>query len=375
MAPLEPWEKVLVDPVAFGQDVHNMVSCIECHGGVSSSEKEIAHEGIVANPSSDPEGVCGVCHDDIAPFAKNSMHTTLEGYWASLEPRGASADHPAVQEMFGNHCSSCHATCGECHVSQPAGVGGGLIKGHVFQETPSLTRNCTACHGSRVGKEYLGQNEGILADVHFRQARMNCVGCHTGEEMHGMAVSYEGVSPEDTHRYGVEQMPTCESCHEEVLNDTIDMHQQHIGELSCQVCHSVAYTSCDGCHVQISEKTGNPFFTTEAHYLGFYIGKNPLKSDIRPYDYVPVRHAPIDQESFSYYGEDLLPTFDALPTWRYATPHNIQLQTPQNSSCGACHGSAEFFLTADKVKPEELLANQSVIIDVLPVDVLQLLRK
>ncbi len=29
-------------------------------------------------------------------------------------------------EMFGNHCDSCHATCGECHVSQPNLVGGGI---------------------------------------------------------------------------------------------------------------------------------------------------------------------------------------------------------------------------------------------------------
>jgi thiosulfate/3-mercaptopyruvate sulfurtransferase len=81
---------------------------------------------------------------------------------------------------------------------------------------------------------------------------------------------------------------------------------------------------------------------------------------------VPLRHVPIDPEAFAYYGDDLLPNFDALPTWKYATPHNIQRITPQNETCGSCHGNAEFFLTADDVAPEELEANKDVIVEDLP---------
>ena len=50
----------------------------------------------------------------------------------------------------------------------------------------------------------------------------------------------------------------------------------------------------------------------------------------------------------------------------YATPHNIQLQTPQNETCGSCHGNAEIFLTEDKVNPEELEANRDVIVESVP---------
>ena len=78
--------------------------------------------------------------------------------------------------------------------------------------------------------------------------------------------------------------------------------------------------------------------------MDFKIGRNPLQSDDRPWKYVPVRHVPIDPESFAYYGEDLLPNFDALPTWKYATPHNIQRNTPQTETCDACHGNADLFL-------------------------------
>lgn len=364
MAPLEPWEKVIIDPEVFLATIHGQISCIQCHGGVANEEeKEAAHMDMIARPSEDPEAACGTCHADIVTTFADSLHATQAGYWTSFVARGVDVNHPAVEEMFGNHCASCHTTCGDCHISQPASVQGGLIDNHLFNATPSLTRNCTACHGSRVGKEYLGQNEGIMGDVHFRQARMACVSCHPGPQMHGAV-----ASEETTHRYDGEQFPSCESCHPAVVGgeDGNFMHTMHSEDLSCQVCHSVSYSSCDGCHVELSEENGLPFFRTEGTYQTFYIGRNHRQDENRPYEYVTVRHVPISPTSYSFYGEDLITDFSGMPTWLYATPHNIQLQTPQNESCQACHGNAEIFLTADKVAPEELEANQPVIVENIP---------
>ena len=376
MAPLEPWEKVLVDGTNFGETVHGQIDCIDCHGGVQSSNKDEAHQNIIHNPSSDPGTYCGECHPDVVATNENSLHTNLAGYWTVLDARSVPEDHPALEEMFNNHCISCHATCGECHVSQPNLVGGGFINGHIFNETPSMTRNCTACHGSRVGNEYLGKHEDLKADVHFRKGRMKCTGCHASHEMHGQPQDCESCHPgvEDValappeHRYDSVQSPRCESCHAPVTvgTDGIEMHDAHGGDLSCQVCHSVAYTSCDGCHVTISDQTGNPIFATQNSYLGFFIGRNPLKSYDRPYDFVTLRHVPVSETSYQFYGDDLLANYDALPTWVYTTPHNIQLETPQTESCDACHGNPELFLTADRVAPEELEANLPVIVDVIP---------
>ena len=61
-----------------------------------------------------------------------------------------------------------------------------------------------------------------------------------------------------------------------------------------------------------------------------------------------------------------MPAFDSQPTWRYATPHNIQRLTPQTESCNNCHGNPDIFLTIDKVAPEELEANQAVIVEEIP---------
>jgi thiosulfate/3-mercaptopyruvate sulfurtransferase len=124
--------------------------------------------------------------------------------------------------------------------------------------------------------------------------------------------------------------------------------------------------NCDSCHVALSETSGKPFFTTADTYFTFLIGRNVRRDADRPYEYVPVRHVPVDPGSFAYYGENLLPDFDAQPTWRYATPDNIQRQTPQAENCNNCHGNPDMFLTADKVKLEELAANSAVIIEEIP---------
>ncbi|MDX1435794.1 MAG: hypothetical protein R3335_03215 [Anaerolineales bacterium] len=363
MAPLEPWEKVLIDPEAFLATEHGQLACIECHGGAQSEDKTTAHTDLVARPSRDPGQVCGDCHTDVTAAFADTRHNTLAGYWTALDARSAPESHARLEEMFGNHCSSCHTSCGDCHVSRPASVGGGLVDGHVFQETPSMSQNCTACHGSRVGNEYLGKHEGLLADVHFRENRMTCVSCHTGGGLHGT----EGDT-NTAHRYDGSPMPTCESCHPEVAAGETDvmLHNLHGDKLSCQVCHSVSYTSCDGCHVAVSETTGQPFFETMGSYMTFLIGRNELLSEARPYEFVPVRHVPISPTSFQYYGEDLLANFEALSTWKYATPHNIQRETPQTEACTNCHGNADIFLTEDKVAEAERAANQTVIVDQPP---------
>ena len=357
MAPVEPWERVWIDTEVFSDDVHSYINCTQCHGGESVDDFERAHEGQVTRVVDSPE-VCGDCHVDNGLPAFNSLHNTLQGYDTALYDRSVPENHEAIEEMEAFHCNSCHATCGDCHVSQPQSVGGGLIDGHVFRQTPSMARNCTACHGSRIKNEYYGLNEDLPSDVHFR-ARMDCMDCHTGDEMHGMDM--EDVN----HRYD-SVSPTCESCHEDVIGDNaeFEMHMAHdVDILSCQVCHSTEYINCVNCHVEQTED-GQPFFTVEDNFLGFYIGFNPEPTDERPYYYSPVRHVPIDPDSFSFYGEDLLPNYDDRPTWVYATPHNIQRITPQAESCDACHETDDlYFLKRSDVAEEERRANRDVIAD------------
>jgi hypothetical protein len=370
--PLEVWERVLINSEAYRQDVHSYIPCTTCHGGQADVEgqdmeaKYAAHEGVVQDPSIDAVATCGECHTNIAEYQVNSLHYTLRGYDTVLYARSTPENHPILDEAQGYHCQSCHATCGQCHVSQPTNLGGGLVSGHVFQRTPSMTRQCTACHGSRVKDEYTGAHEGLAADVHLRSARMVCTDCHTGREMHGL----DYVDDPHDHRYDGPQGASCETCHLEDIGagSGNPYHEAHGTEvLSCQACHSVAYTNCYACHLDRTDDEAQlPFYRLEHDELGFYIGRNPRRDRFRPYRYVPLRHVPAFPEQYQWYGDDVLSNFDALPTWAYATPHNIQRNTPQTASCEACHGNDAFFLTPDKVDPEFINANAPVIVPFAP---------
>ncbi len=361
MPPVEAWEKVFVNAEALAEDVHASTTCTECHGGNgTSTDLAQAHDGLVVDPSQAPVNVCGACHAPIQEAHENSLHVTLAGYDTALYERSIPENHPALEEAEANHCNNCHASCGQCHVSQPAAVQGGLLEGHAFVETPPMSRTCTGCHGSRIRNEYSGRNEGYPGDVHLSQARMNCVDCHGADEMHGENV-------EGNHRYEGAREPMCESCHAEVMSadSSIQQHTIHGDTVQCQVCHSVSYKNCSNCHVEQNEE-GIAFFQTDESWMDFRIGLNPNPTPERPWLWVLLRHVPVSPTSFDFYGEDLLPNFDNRPTWLPTTPHNIQRITPQNESCENCHGNAALFLTVDAVLPEEQQANEPVIVHDVP---------
>jgi thiosulfate/3-mercaptopyruvate sulfurtransferase len=353
---LEEWEKAYLKNTDFLESEHGKVGCVICHGGDSSAEdKDTAHLGVLADPS---EESCAICHSTVALPSDTSLHATLSGYIHDLEARGGDlSEGTALDEALGNHCEVCHTTCGQCHISRPEELGGGLLSSHVIKETPSMQYNCTACHGSRVGNEYLGNNEGIAADVHWTQGTMTCTKCH-GEELHGSGQSVDDM-------YENIDVVRCEDCHEDVLSDDIEQHQQHVGDLQCQVCHSVTYSNCYSCHVGL-DQNGLAYRTSDPTVMEFKIGLNPIVSEDRPYTYVVLRHVPVTPDTFDYYGDNLLPDFNASPTWKYATPHNIQLHTPQNESCNSCHGNEDLFLTEDDVSAEEREANRGVIVINIP---------
>ncbi len=259
------------------------------------------------------------------------MHSTFNGYVSLFESRAGfdMESHPELEEEFMNECGKCHTTCGQCHVSRPNAVKGGLVKNHRFMSRPSQTDNCMACHGSRVGEEYTGSRDGYGADVHYFQNSMDCVACHSGDEMHGDGTLH-------ANRYDVPEMPRCEDCHTAVAEANA-YHTEHWGDLSCQICHSQDYKNCNSCHVAGSG-------LEEPSYIEFKIGRNP-RADVREYEFVTLRHIPITEDTFEPWGVDDLGEYDALPSWKYASPHNIKLWTARTDTTGglscneACHMS------------------------------------
>jgi len=368
VAPLEPYERLFVDSDFLEEDVHGkMLSCEKCHGGNPKDNNwKTAHKGVIKDPSyPDPSEACGVCHREISKRNSTSLHIRLLPYKNKMHIRVGSDKEvrDKVKKAMDTHCMGCHSSCGQCHVSRPNSVGGGLVEGHFFKKTPPVETNCTSCHGSRMEKEYFGKNKGVPADVHHTKGRFKCTDCHRGDEMHGSG-------KEHFDRYEVTNRARCEDCHQEVtpgkpLSDKSKplkhpAHAIHKDKVSCQTCHSVSYKHCYNCHVG-KDKHGDPYFKTEPSVMGFKIGFNPKPTKERPERYVTVRHIPISRGLFDFYVKDALTNFDKAPTWKMATPHTIQLKTPQNKDCVTCHTSNDFYLTEKDVRPEEIKANTDII--------------
>jgi len=377
VAPLEPYEKVYVDSdfLDEDEDVHGQISCEECHGGNPDADTmEEAHEGVKRDPTyPDATKSCGECHLDeghpeIAEKNGTNLHISLSPFKKKIALRANpdSTVGDTIESAMGTHCMTCHSSCGQCHVSRPASVEGGLIEGHLFQKTPPVETNCTSCHGSRVGSEFHGGNEGIPADVHHLEG-MDCKECHTGDEMHGSGHDH-------FDRYEVTNRAKCEDCHKSPGSEADEeaakprehpSHTIHQDKVSCQVCHSVSYKNCYNCHVG-KDTAGMPYFKTDPSKMDFKIGLSSKISEKRPEEYVIVRHVPVSGSLFDFYVEDALTNVASEPTWKFATPHNIQLKTPQNESCLSCHGNNDLFLTEGDATSWEIKANEAVFVPLKP---------
>jgi len=353
VAQVEPWEKVLVDQ-AFFETAHGSMDCQDCHGGDPKAAGMVeAHEGMVSDPTfPDPSAACGDCHEEITENIGMSLHYTLGTYQPMILKRASQNPqmHEPIDQGMKNHCYQCHSSCGQCHISRPVSVEGGFISGHVFNQKPDMSEQCTACHGSRIGDEYLGKTG--KGDVHFTQNQMDCTACH-GSELHDKA--REGSQD----RYDAE-LPRCDNCHpaDEAYNK-IEQHRLHGEKVQCQVCHSQKYANCFACHIG-KDDNGLTYFKNLDTVEMFKIGFNPRQNEIHPAEWVLLRRAPINPNLMDYYGKDTLPNFNSVSTWKYTTPHNIQRKTFQNRDCNNCHGKTRLFLTAKDVALPD--ANQKVLV-------------
>jgi 3-mercaptopyruvate sulfurtransferase SseA len=355
VAPLEPQKKVLV-ALEFLDSDHGEIACETCHGGNSdASDKSSAHEGLVANPSlSDPEGNCGECHEEIAASVKNSLHVTSAPFANILKRRADQDKYKTIEMGLERHCSQCHTGCGGCHVSRPASVGKGFVNGHLFKARSDLLNQCTACHGSRIGNEYLGKRG--QGDIHAIMGNMACVDCHKAEEMHAAA-------PEDLKgRYHLKEAARCTDCHKDLQRGEIRNHNIHIGKVQCQVCHSQTYTNCYSCHTG-TDKEGLPYYTNQKDIESIKIGL-AYEADVpaADFNFMLVRHIPIDPELFAHYEKDVFAKFDEVPSWKRASPHNIQRKTWQTATCNHCHGNRDLFLSKKDLLDYEIKANQNVVV-------------
>jgi len=340
---------------------HAAIGCAGCHQGTSPADAEddtsafrMAHTNMTVDPSADADYGCNgsQCHSDIVRQNETSMHSQLWGEKAHIAARlgvGSFEECPTgVQEGWTKDCSGCHTTCGQCHVSRPHSAGKGFLVqrvgySHQFIRTPDEENVCTACHGSRIGDDWNGNEErlpGNHPDVH-NEAGMTCLDCHH-EDLHGDGES----DAQYTSRYEVQGLPQCVDCHGASTTSNA-YHTKHWpngnfddgADLACFVCHSQQYNNCNTCHAgnwthEYEEDNSGEYRV----YAQFKIGKNP-KYGLSGYvhadaEYIAVRHIPISPDAYRndpWGVADMLvenaEAFNSMPTWKYTSPHNIQRWT------------------------------------------------
>ncbi len=368
---IEPYDRVYLGGdgfVDFINSTHGKIGCVSCHNGVdNTSDKKLAHSGeFIKHPSKVSEQTCGSCHPDIVAKTKNSLHEQGWGQKAMVVTRSGLSSFSELSQMmqdgYAKNCSQCHASCGDCHVNRPTAGGGGLYKGHQFSKTPDMRDNCVACHSSRGGHAYFGIGTGTQPDVHLTKAGFTCISCHSANELHGDGKVYD-------QRYKMALMPQCETCHGNI-SFTNDYHKVHINSFNCQTCHSQNYNNCGSCHV------GGVGARVVAHQ-SFKIGINPIP-ETKPYRLATLRRSPMAPDSWELYGTPVLPNFDAKPTFKYTTPHNIlrwtsRTQVGEGKSCfESCHIIKDgdtyrnrnlYLFSSDLLEEWEISANQGVIVD------------
>lgn len=395
---MEPWQKVFIDisNVASIEDLDEhlkYISCVDCHAGNNTkpNNMEEAHAGLIADPSEiDSEGKNSCngsdCHDMTVANYGNSLHQKQWGMrkWVALRSGVDKFDQcpQSTQDGFNGECTSCHATCGDCHISIPNSAGKGLVNSHRFSKTPDQANNCTACHGSRIGHDYEGDYDVFpwrSKDVHNANG-FTCLNCHDKAEMHSTV-------EENTDRYHYDKLPSCEdpACHS--AGDELDQanvyHNTHYDDLSCFVCHSQRYNNCTGCHVDNAWQT-DPEYQNNNPVEDFRIGLNPLKTEDGEgrfrFKFATLRHIPVARDSYNNWGSPDLPAYDKYPTWKYTSPHSIRKYTARTDTTNSatcwdnCHtkegfGNPEnkkYYLFKDYVQtnwPDETEANSGVYVD------------
>jgi thiosulfate/3-mercaptopyruvate sulfurtransferase len=333
----------LIDKKLIGTDPHFTEGCAFCHKGKEkAASKSQAHAGLVKKPSSDHK-VCGNCHDEAPGTYKNSLHFTMAGQRHGVSGRLSKAELKLFdKKVFQQSCRSCHASCGDCHVSSPS-VGGvrlGFIKNHKFVAKDEA-RTCAICHGGRVYPEFTGEFGGA-ADIHYQKG-MTCLDCHPKAGFHGSSGKYQS-------RKEVRDKPACLNCHkpgEEKTEKAKSSHTQHKDRVSCYGCHSGGeYRNCYSCHLGTGAKSKS----------GFFLGLNPRDQKT----ITTLRHVPAARDTFKKVGIKM-EGYDKLPNFWDASPHNIKKRTERTRSCDSCHVEKKEFITKETLPKDGSKANEKII--------------
>jgi hypothetical protein len=333
----EPGKCVACHEENAKMDASHAIACVRCHKGDPSSEdRETAHRGLIADPGDlkTVETTCGACHREearrvqrsamaLAPrminqtrFAfgaqesPNPIHGTVDvdGMKQVPYPSGSS---DLADDLLRRSCLRCHLNtrgsarwgerrgmgCSACHVPYP-NTDGKKSDRHRLVKSVGMTA-CLKCHNSNhVGADYVGlfekdfnrgfaspfveghlpqriygaEQHRLSADVHFK-AGMDCMDCHTLDEVHGtgeisrsplngVKISCEGCHVNGDHPAVLKsdngEMTLLKGAGRKIPRWNPDKipHQvaDHRDKLRCSACHAAWSFQDYGFHLMLEER-------------------------------------------------------------------------------------------------------------------------
>ena len=288
-------------------DDNHAFPCTDCHhGNNNTTEKSIAHQGLVATPA-DPDhmvSTCGKCHRHQVDNCSQSAHFTvrkavnlvrshfdIKPSLAGLTKIPDSAAVPQnktelVDDMLRRRCLRCHVYsagdnypyiqrgkgCAACHLQYIDG----MLQNHSFARPGQ--NNCLSCHyANHVGSDYLGwyehdfnweyrtpyttrepfvrpygvEQHQLAPDIH-QQRGLTCLDCHSGEELSGQQTR---ISCRDCHDRKAGSTPPLKNVRKQgdtLILQTISDKQDHRIPQLRHPAHTTYdnRVACQVCHAQ-----------------------------------------------------------------------------------------------------------------------------
>ncbi len=267
-----------VDPEEYAQSIHGrkVVSCAQCHTGVSPGEERscatiqekvncaICHEEEVGAYQRGRHGRLHAAGDENAPYCADchGRHDILE----HAAPEGATAmlkvkvrESPTYSRNVPKLCAKCHREGGqaairyfgpESHIVEDYKMsihGKGLLESGL-----TVTATCTDCHTAH--KELPRSDP--ESSIHADNIAQTCGQCHDGiyEKFQQSVHSPEG-NPDYDRKRGMHPMPRCNDCHTSHTVARTDVDDFKLGIVEqCGKCHEdVTETYFGTAHGQKSE--------------------------------------------------------------------------------------------------------------------------
>jgi len=288
-------------------DHNHSFACTVCHhGNNDSTEKNIAHQALIATPG-DPEhmaATCGRCHQYQVETCSQSTHFTVKkavnlvrshfDIKASLAglteiPNSSAVPQTKTQlidDMLRRRCLRCHVYsagdrypyvlrgkgCAACHLQYRDGI----LQGHAF--TPPKQDNCLSCHyASHVGADYLGRYEHdfnweyrtpyttrepfvrpygvelhqLVPDIH-QQRGLTCLDCHSGRELSGQQPRITCRGCHDPVDASIPPLKNIRQQGDKLILQSITDKQDHPVPQLSHPAHDTykGQVSCQVCHAQ-----------------------------------------------------------------------------------------------------------------------------